>query len=329
MVPQVLKTLDFRSNNEMHRPVIRAIDVIKRYAATRIHNFPADENVPLDFVPPLWRDAVVEDDTDGRPRVYRIIYEIAALNALRDQVRCKEIYIAGADRYRDPDQDVPADFDVQRDAYYEALRLPRDPDVFIDALREEMRGTLQTFNDGLPRNPAVRLTSKGGGWIGLSPLEAQSEPQNVAALKDELAQMWPMTSLLDMLKETDLRLNFTDALRSVTTYENLDRDILRPRLLLCLHGIGTNTGLQRMNAAHHGATYRDLVYTRRRYITVDQLRKAIAIVTNGTLHARNPAIWGDGTTACASDSPKHFGAWDQNLTTQWHVRYGGPGIMIY
>ena len=46
------------------------------------------------------------------------------------------------------------------------------------------------------------------------------------------------------------------------------------------------------------------------------------------MRARNPAIWGDGTTACASDS-KHFGAWDQNLTTQWHVRYGGRGIMIY
>jgi len=284
--------------------------------------------VPLEFVPPLWRDAVVEDDAEGRPRVNRITYEIAALNALRDQLRCKEIHIAGADRYRDPDEDVPTDFDAQRDVYYEALRLPRDPEVFLAGLRNEMREALGAFGDGLPRNPAVHLTSKGGGWIGLSPLEAQAEPQNVAALKDELAETWPMTSLLDMLKEADLRLNFTDALRSVTAYENLERDVLRPRLLLCLHGLGTNTGLQRMNAAHHGATYRDLVYTRRRYITVDQLRKAIAIVTNGTLHARNPAIWGDGTTACASDS-KHFGAWDQNLTTQWHLRYGGPGIMIY
>lgn len=35
-----------------------------------------------------------------------------------------------------------------------------------------------------------------------------------------------------------------------------------------------------------------------------------------------------GTTSCASDS-KHFGAFDQNLTTQWHARYGGRGIMIY
>ena len=35
-----------------------------------------------------------------------------------------------------------------------------------------------------------------------------------------------------------------------------------------------------------------------------------------------------GTTACASDSKK-FGAWDQNLMTEWHIRYGGRGVMIY
>jgi TnpA family transposase len=58
------------------------------------------------------------------------------------------------------------------------------------------------------------------------------------------------------------------------------------------------------------------------------LRRVIAIVANGALHTRDPAIWGSGTTACASDS-KHFGAWDQNLVTQWHVRYGGRGVMIY
>jgi TnpA family transposase len=36
-----------------------------------------------------------------------------------------------------------------------------------------------------------------------------------------------------------------------------------------------------------------------RPITVDALRQAIATVANGTLHARDPLIWGDGTTACA------------------------------
>jgi len=182
---------------------------------------------------------------------------------------------------------------------------------------------------GLPRNPHVKITARRGGWIIVSPLQARPDPENIEALKAEVSATWPLTSLLDIIKEADLRLNFTDALSSPTAYETLDRTTLRPRLLLCLHGLGTNAGLKRMDASRHGGpSYRELAYARRRYITPDRLRRAIAIVTNGTLRVRNPRIWGDGTTACASDS-KHFGAWDQNLTTQWHVRYGGRGIMIY
>ena len=83
-----------------------------------------------------------------------------------------------------------------------------------------------------------------------------------------------------------------------------------------------------MASSESGVSARDLAYVRRRYISRDALRQAIAVVANGTLRARNPATWGAGTTACASDS-KHFGAWDQNLTPQWHARYGGQGIMLY
>lgn len=328
-VLELLAALDFRSNNDAHRPVVRALDLIRRFAATRLHSFPTDEDVPLDgVVRALWRVAVVDRDPEGRVRVNRITYEICALEALREQLRCKEIWVAGANRYRNPDEDLPADFEAQRAAHYQALDLPLEADVFVAGLQVEMRAALARLDAGLPRNPDVRIGRKAGGWITLTPLKPRPDPVNIETLKAEVADAWPMTSLLDMLKEADLRLGFTDLLKSATAYETLDRAVLRPRLLLCLNGLGTNAGLKRMNAAQHGATYKDLVYARRRYITVDQLREAIAAVANGTLHARNPAIWGDGTTACASDS-KHFGAWDQNLTTQWHVRYGGRGIMIY
>jgi len=51
-------------------------------------------------------------------------------------------------------------------------------------------------------------------------------------------------------------------------------------------------------------------------------------VANAIFKIRAPEIWGEGTTTCASDSKK-FGAWDQNLMTEWHIRYGGRGVMIY
>jgi TnpA family transposase len=69
--------------------------------------------------------------------------------------------------------------------------------------------------------------------------------------------------------------------------------------LRCLHGIGTNAELQRMAGLESGMTARDLAYVRRRYISVDALGRAIAVVADGTMQTRNPAIWGSGTTACA------------------------------
>ena len=103
--------------------------------------------------------------------------------------------------------------------------------------------------------------------------------------------------------------------------------VLRPRLLLCLNSLGTNAGFQRMAGLQSGTTAKDLAYIRRRYITADTLRQAIAFVSNGTLHARDPTIWRRNNGLCLDS--KHFGAWDQNLTTQWHVRCGGRGVMIY
>jgi TnpA family transposase len=137
-----------------------------------------------------------------------------------------------------------------------------------------------------------------------------------------------MTSLLDILKEADLRVGFTNYFKSATVWEVMDRSVLQKRLLLCLYALGTNTGLKRVSAGDHGETYKDLQYVRRRFIDREQLRAANAAVANAIFAARLPQIWGEGTTACASDSKK-FGAWDQNLLTEWHIRYRGGGIMIY
>ena len=331
MVPEILQRLEFCSNNERHRPIIQALDLLKRYADSKLQTFPVEEVVPIDdIVRGLWREAVFEKDAKERQRVNRITYEICVLEALRDKLRCKEVWVVGANRYRNPDDDLPADFEAQRIPYYQALKLPLEADRFIADLQAEMREALRILDAGMPRNPGVKISRKRNkdAWITVTPFDPQPDPPNLTAIKAETLATWPMTSLLDMLKEADLRLNFTDVLKSPTAYESFDRSVLRPRLLLCLNGLGTNAGFQRMAGLQSGATAKDLAYVRRRYISVDALRQAIAIVTNGTLRARNPAIWGDGTTACASDS-KHFGAWDQNLTTQWHMRYGGRGVMIY
>jgi TnpA family transposase len=331
LLPRMLATLEFRSSNEAHKVIIDALQLLKKYANSKTRAYPLEENVPINgIIAGPWMDAIYDEDKKGRRRVNRVVYEICVLQILRERLRCKEIWVVGANRYRNPDEDLPADFEDQRSAYYAALRLPQDEKRFVETLREETDYALAKFNRELPSNECVRLLDKGKGkgWISLSPLEAQPEPANLEALKSELIQRWPMTSLLDIFKEADFRIRLTDVFRSVTPRGNLDRDLLHERLLLSLYGIGSNTGLRRISSGQSGHTYRDLLYVRHRYITKDSLRQAIAEVVNKILEIRLPEIWGEGTTACASDSKK-FGAWDQNLMTQWHARYKGPGVMIY
>jgi TnpA family transposase len=83
-----------------------------------------------------------------------------------------------------------------------------------------------------------------------------------------------------------------------------------------------------VSAGEHGESYKDLLYVRRKFIHKDNLRNAISEVVNAIFRVRMQDIWGDATTSCASDSKK-FGAWDQNLMTEWHIRYRGRGVMIY
>ncbi len=329
MVPLLLSTLDFRSNNDVHRPVVLALELLKKYQDSNQRYYATDEDLFIDGVlKSSWRDLIVEVDKDGVERVNRVNYEICVLQSLRDKLRSKEIWVVGAKRYCNPEEDLPQDFEVHREIYYKALGQPLDANSFISQLQQEMTEALTMLDKGMPSNTKVKILKKKNGWISVSPLEAQPEPLNILQLKREIEGRWPLTSLLDMLKEADLRIDFTNHFKNTGVRSNLDRETLQRRLLLCLYGLGSNTGLKRMGGGINGDLESDLRYIKKHYIHREHLRNAIASVVNATFDTRKVAIWGEGTTACASDSKK-FGSWDQNLMTEWHIRYGGRGVMIY
>ena len=328
MLPLILDALTFQSNNQHHRPVIEALQYLKEIRESKKRFIEMDEVPTKGLIPKELHSLVVESDGYGNGRINRIHYEICVLQSLRERLRCKEIWVQGAKRYRNPDEDVPQDFEEKRHQYYEELDQPLNAESFIQAVQSEIRSELDNLNRTLPKNDKVSLRLTGKNRIKLSPTDPQPEPANLQHIKAEVAGRWPMTNLLDVLKEADLRVSFTDQFKGLGNREILSRDVLQRRLLLCLFGLGTNTGLKRVLSAEQDITYNELLHVKRRYIHKEALRSAIAEVVNATFRVRQQSIWGDGTTACASDSKK-FGAWDQNLMTEWHIRYGGRGVMIY
>ena len=323
MLPPLLRALRFRSNNAMWHPILTALDQIVRFAESG-RRFVAEGDIPVGVIPRKWRTAVI--DENGRVNVVSL--ELCLLTQLRERIRAKEIWIEGADRYRNPDDDLPRDFDPRREAYYADLGLSQDARGFVAGVKAELEKELHLLNATLPDNDKVRLRWGGENRISVTPLAPVPEPRGLAALKSEVARAWPMTGLLDVVKETALDTGFLNSFQTSASREALPSSVRDQRLLLCLYGLGTNAGLKRVAAGSPDVSYDELLHIRRRYIDPASLKAACAQVANATLAIRDPEVWGAPGTTCAGDSTK-FGAWDRNLMTEWHARYGGRGVMIY
>ena len=330
MLPWVLEHLTFRSENRF-QPVIEALAVIKQFLGTKAQYFP--EEVPLDgVILPSWRDTVLEEQ-DGTVRINRQYYELCVLQRLERALKCKEVWVEGAYAFRNPSQDMPADWqqETQRIAYYHVLQQPVPVASFVDPLRERLTQALTQFNRDLPRNPHVHLSTPAANedrrLFAVDRLTAQPEPQSLGRIKDLISQRYGMLDLLDIFVEADRLTGFTRFFTHSGTKEVRSRETLRPLLLLDLFAEGTNTGIKRVATANQRYGYDELLYVRKHYFSVEALRNANATVVNKILALRDPRLWGEGHS-CASDG-KRFESWRQNLMTEWRSRYKGYGVLVY
>jgi Domain of unknown function (DUF4158) len=234
MLPQVLEHLTFRSENRF-QPVIEALAAIKRYLGTKYQYIL--EEVPLDgVVLPKWRDTVLEPK-DGAVRIYRRYYALCVLQPLERALKCTEVWVEGSYAFRNPSQDMPADWhhEAQRTAYYHAFPQPVEVTAFLDPLRERLTTALTRVNRDLPRNPDVHryapTASEERRLLAVARLTAQPEPQSLDRIKDLISQRYGVLDLLDIFVEADRLTGFTRFCTHSGTKEVRSREALRPLLL--------------------------------------------------------------------------------------------------
>lgn len=166
-IGELLKILEFRSNNSEYQPIIEALVLIKKHIeiGSKQKYFAVADDVPIeDVIPPKFKKVVLETDKNGDLRVNRMNCEISVLYSLREKLKCKEIWVVGADRYRNPDEDLPSDFGERRKEYYESLGLRLDVDSVINDLKQSLHRALDQLNQTIPQNQRFGspITKVGG-----------------------------------------------------------------------------------------------------------------------------------------------------------------------
>ncbi|MGH9454560.1 MAG: Tn3 family transposase, partial [Terriglobia bacterium] len=331
MLPAIIGNLGFQSDSR-YQPVIKALDAIRQTASQHGRHF--KEAVPLrGIVSRGWQKHGI-DDADGDKKVDRRYYELCVLHKLQRALKCKEVWVDGSLAYRNPNEDMPADWSnpQRRMAHYHKLGKPLEARAFAETLRNRLSAALQSFDRQLLQLPHLRIRSgdpktPGHGLFALDKLSPQKEPTSLALIKDGISRRYGMLELLDVFAEADRLADFTRFFIHSGTKQMRSREKLRPLLLLGLFAEGTNLGIKRVVNASGGYAYEELLYVRKNYLSPEAIRNANIAVVNKILEIRNPRLWGEGH-ACASDG-KRFESWSQNLITEWRTRYRGAGVLAY
>jgi hypothetical protein len=147
------------------------------------------------------------------------------------------------------------------------------------------------------------------------------------ALIEKIEERFPERNLIDILRNVDYWTNFTRHFGPLSGSEpKIER--ATERYLLTTFTYGCNLGPTQAARHMRGiVTAKELAFVNRRHVTVDKLNAALVDIINRYRVLNLPSVWGDGKSA-AADGTK-YELYEENLLSEYHIRYGGYGGIAY
>jgi TnpA family transposase len=314
--PVVLRTLQFDSPRA-HNPVLEGITTLSELNEQWKKTVP--EQASVTFVPKRWEQAVLKGE-----EVDKHAWEFALLHETRTALRAGDLTVEGSQRYAAWDSDLYQRdiWATRRDAWYSEQALPRDADLFLSTLLDQLhRQTQHTAKRmGSHKNQDARIEDDK---LVLTPLEKIELAPEIRAGRADLVSVLPPTGLPEVLLEVHQWTHFGHDLTHLTgrrqpTAEH-DAAIL-PALLSVLVAEATNLGLATM-ANSSGMALHELESAYDWYFREETLRTAIAhlIRYHGTLPLTSRL--GDGKNS--SSDGMRFGMAASDLHARHLPRYFG------
>lgn len=308
----------------------RAIDFLKSHRRSRqdwlAANF-AGTNLDLNWVPDRWWKLVTgHEKRSGRAvEVHRRYFEMCVFTRLAEDLQSGDLVISGSEKYSDYREQFVSDeeFRATAEQYCEQAGLPASGDRFVNRLREQLDETAVRVNDGFPANEYLRIE---GGEPVLQKLKRQKEPENLPLIAQLMREHLLPVSLLDVLADTECWLNWSRHFGPLSGHEAKLEDPVG-RYLATVFTYGCNLGPSQVAQAMKETDRFQIAWVNQRHVSEAALDEAITEVVNGYNQFRLPSLWGTGGSASA-DGTK-WDLYEQNLLSEYHIRYGGYGGVGY
>ncbi len=285
-----------------------------------------EAEVDLSFASQLWQKLVIVQQKKS-PKLVRRHFEVCVFSYLAAELKSGDICIIGSEAYADYREQLLSWNDCQSlvSPYCQQLNIPNNPQDFVENLKSWLTKEAEFVDKGYPNNTSVVINEQGEPVLKRP--QRQNHGVSLQNLEAMIAERMPERNLIDILRDVDYWTNFTRHFGPLSGNEpKLER--ATERYLLATFTYGCNLGATQA-ARHMRGVVTPFMLTsiNQRHISLKGLNNALVDIINRYNVMDLTKFWGEGSSA-AADGTK-YDLYEQNLVSEYHIRYGGYGGIAY
>ena len=266
-------------------------------------------------------------EKDGSAVLHRRHLEVCVFSYVAEELRTGDLCVEGSEKYADYRQQLLSWEECEPLVEQHCLELGLAPTAegFVAQLRAMLSKTADEVDRAYPDNASVVISEEGEPV--LKKIHADKPTKGAKALERAILARMPERGVPDVLCATEGHVGWTRHLGPLSGAEpKLDNP--RERYLLTAFCYGTNLGPAQTAKHVRGlATAHELGYVNRRHVSAAKLEAASRDVINVYSRFALPGVWGTGELAAADGTKVDL--YEENLISEYHVRYGGYGGIAY
>lgn len=283
--------------------------------------------VDFEWMSAHWRKLILvktvgQEKPDAVDRRY---FELAVLQEIKNEFKTGDLYIKFGERYDDYREQLVDEKTLKQELphYAEVTGIETRPAEFVADLKEKLLALARKVDGDFPANAHADIVD---GRLVLKKPQRSEIAEAITLLEEQVTQRMESIGIVDVLTDVARWLDLHKHFKPLAGTDSRLED-LRMRVITTLFCYGCNLGPVQTARSIKGLSRKQLSWLNLKYVTEDTLDKAIVTVINAYNKFELPGYWGSGKHASA-DGTK-WNLYEQNLVSEYHIRYGGYGGIGY
>ncbi|MCW8998817.1 MAG: Tn3 family transposase, partial [Kangiellaceae bacterium] len=332
---RTIETLNLASSTE-DKDLLRAFQFILEHRKKRSEfiGIKSDPNDPdsrnlinIRWIREKWWKLVTGKVTKSAQVTYvnKIAFELCVFVRIADDLTTGDLFIPYSETYDDYREQLITweEYEEQLPSYCEEVGLVSGSTEFTTHLKQAMLSACKNADNSFPDDELVHI--ENGKLIIGKPKNNIKSPE-IETIGTFLRERLEKISLLDVIINVEKWLNLNKNFGPLTGFESRISDPLL-RFVLTLFCYGTNIGPTETVRSVQGVSRKQVAWLNLKRTTEARLDKAIAKINNEYKKYRLIECWGTGDSVSADG--KLWDLYEDNLLSEYHIRYGTYGGIAY